>query len=330
MAHLKTASFERNPMYERFTDRARKVMALANQEAQRFNHEYIGTEHILLGLVKEGSGVAANVLKNLGIDLNKVRLEVEKIVQAAPDMVTMAKLPLTPRGKRVIELATEASRKLNHRYVGTEHLLLGLIREQEGVASQILMNLGLKTESVEKETLDLLGHGPDMPEDAKEKLLGVWRVASRIDSLEAMLTATRLPKPERETSYLSGPMSGLPDSNFPQFDRYAKALRELGFSVINPAENFGGRTDLPREEYLRKDFSQILSLPKGNGRVFFMPGWKGSKGASLEYLIAKAVGIACHEVVVEEFGVCFKSLSQEVQLIVVTEALAKELFNKAS
>ena len=84
-------------MYERFTDRARKVMQLANQEAQRFNHEYIGTEHILLGLVKEGSGVAANVLKNLDVDLRKIRLEVEKIVQSGPDMVTMGKLPQTPR-----------------------------------------------------------------------------------------------------------------------------------------------------------------------------------------------------------------------------------------
>ncbi len=83
-------------MYERFTDRARKVMQLANQEAQRFNHEYIGTEHILLGLVKEGSGVAANVLKNLDVDLRKIRMEVEKIVQAGPDMVTMGKLPHTP------------------------------------------------------------------------------------------------------------------------------------------------------------------------------------------------------------------------------------------
>src|SRR4051812_11868956 len=84
-------------MYERFTDRARKVMQLANQEAQRFNHEYIGTEHILLGLVKEGSGVAANVLKNLDVDLRKIRLEVEKLVQSGPEMVTMGKLPQTPR-----------------------------------------------------------------------------------------------------------------------------------------------------------------------------------------------------------------------------------------
>src|SRR5262245_16660435 len=145
-------------MYERFTDRARKVMQLANQEAQRFNHEYIGTEHILLGLVKEGSGVAANVLKNLDIDLRKIRLEVEKIVQSGPDIVTMGKLPQTPRAKKVIEYSIEEARNLNHNYVGTEHLLLGLLREQEGVAAQVLMNLGLKLEDVREEVLNLLGH----------------------------------------------------------------------------------------------------------------------------------------------------------------------------
>src|SRR5438094_3807843 len=99
-------------MYERFTDRARKVMQLANQEAQRFNHEYIGTEHILLGLVKEGSGVAANVLKNINLDLPKVRREVEKMVLPGPDMVTMGKPPQTPRAKKVIEYSIEEARNL--------------------------------------------------------------------------------------------------------------------------------------------------------------------------------------------------------------------------
>jgi ATP-dependent Clp protease ATP-binding subunit ClpC len=146
-------------MYERFTDRARKVMQLANQEAQRFNHEYIGTEHILLGLIKEGSGVAANVLKNLDVDLRKIRLEVEKLVQSGPDMVTMGRLPQTPRAKKVIEYSMEEARNLNHNYVGTEHILLGLLREQEGVAAQVLMNLGLKLEEVREEVLNLLGHG---------------------------------------------------------------------------------------------------------------------------------------------------------------------------
>lgn len=135
-------------------------MQLANYEAQRCKHEYIGTEHILLGLVREGSGVGANVLKNLDIDLEKVRREVEKIIQAGPDMVTLGKMPQTPRAKKVIEYAIEESRKLNHNYVGTEHLLLGLIREEEGVAAQVLMNLGLGLDKLREEVLNLLGQSP--------------------------------------------------------------------------------------------------------------------------------------------------------------------------
>lgn len=154
-------------MYERFTDRARKIMALANQEACNFQHEYIGTEHLLLGLIKEGSGVGANVLKNLDVDLRKVRLEVEKLIKAGPDMVTMGRLPHTPRAKKVIEYSIEEARNLGHNYVGTEHLLLGLIREQDGVGAQILMNFGLSLEKVREETMSLLGIG-DKVEDAKE------------------------------------------------------------------------------------------------------------------------------------------------------------------
>ncbi|MHC4433298.1 MAG: Clp protease N-terminal domain-containing protein, partial [Planctomycetota bacterium] len=148
-------------MFERFTDRARKVMALANQEAQRFNHEYIGTEHILLGLVKEGSGVGATVLKNLDVDIKKLRLEVEKHVKSGPDMVTMGKLPQTPRAKKVIEYAIEEARSLNHNYVGTEHILLGILRESEGIAAQVLMSCSLKLEDVRQEVLNLLGAGVD-------------------------------------------------------------------------------------------------------------------------------------------------------------------------
>ena len=148
-------------MFERFTDRARKVMALANQEAQRFNHEYIGTEHVLLGLVKEGSGVGATVLKNLDVDIKKLRIEVEKQVKSGPDLVTMGKLPQTPRAKKVIEYAIEEARALNHNYVGTEHILLGLLRETEGIAAQILMNVGLKLEDIRQEVLNLLGASVD-------------------------------------------------------------------------------------------------------------------------------------------------------------------------
>jgi ATP-dependent Clp protease ATP-binding subunit ClpC len=144
-------------MFDRFTDRARKVMGLARQEAQRFNHQYIGTEHILLGLIQEGSGVAANVLRNLDVDPDKIRQEVEKIVQDGPTMATLGQLPFTPRAKKVLELASEEATNLRHNYIGTEHLLLGLIRENEGVAAQVLMNLGLKLEEVREEVLELLG-----------------------------------------------------------------------------------------------------------------------------------------------------------------------------
>ena len=159
-------------MYERFTDRARKVMQLANQEAQRFNHEYIGTEHILLGLVQEGSGVAANVLKNLDMDLRKIRGGVQQIVQHGPggEQVVMGRLPHTPRSKKVIEYAIEEARTLNHNYVGTEHLLLGLLREQEGVAAQVLMDMGLKLERVRDEVLKMLGHLPPDPSKLANRL----------------------------------------------------------------------------------------------------------------------------------------------------------------
>src|ERR1700743_108034 len=156
-------------MYERFTDRARKVMQLANQEAQRFNHEYVGTEHVLLGLIKEGSGVAATVLRNMDVDLRKIRNEIEKIVQAGPEMVTMGKLPQTPRAKKVIEYAIEEARNLNHNYVGTEHLLLGLLREHDGVSAQVLMNLGLKLEEVREEVLNLLGAGVESEEPQQQE-----------------------------------------------------------------------------------------------------------------------------------------------------------------
>jgi ATP-dependent Clp protease ATP-binding subunit ClpA len=149
-------------MFERFTDRARKIMALANQEALRMNHEYIGTEHILLGLVKEGSGVGANALKNLDVNFQKIGFEVVKLVGIRPDLITADKLPQTPRVKAALQYAIEEARKLNHNYIGSEHLLLGLFREQDGVAAQVFRNLGIKLDDVRKEIRDLLGN--DHPE----------------------------------------------------------------------------------------------------------------------------------------------------------------------
>ncbi|HEV3438615.1 MAG TPA: Clp protease N-terminal domain-containing protein [Gemmata sp.] len=149
-------------MYERFADRALKAMQLANKEAQRFNHEYIGTEHILLGLVQQGAGVAANVLKNLGIELRKIREELDKILQPNSMKVESSGcLPHTPKAKKVIDYSVEEARNLNHNYVGTEHLLLGLLREQEGVAAQILMNLGIKIDGVREEIRNLWGRSTE-------------------------------------------------------------------------------------------------------------------------------------------------------------------------
>ncbi|OGW78825.1 MAG: hypothetical protein A3I73_00800 [Omnitrophica bacterium RIFCSPLOWO2_02_FULL_45_16] len=144
-------------MFNRFTERARKVILLAKEEAKRFNHDYIGTEHILLGLVREGEGVAAAVLASFGLTPDKIRIEVEKLVQPGPTTVISGDLPFTPKAKKVMELATEEARALGHNYIGTEHLLLGLIREGEGVASQVLMNLGLELEKVRGEVMNLLG-----------------------------------------------------------------------------------------------------------------------------------------------------------------------------
>ncbi|MBN1492794.1 MAG: NDP-hexose 4-ketoreductase, partial [Candidatus Omnitrophica bacterium] len=144
-------------MFDRFTERARKVIILAKEEARRFNHDYIGTEHILLGLIKEGESVAAAVLQNLGLSLENIRLEIEKLVQLGPSTIVSGDIPFTPKAKKVIELAMDEARRLGHNYIGTEHLLLGLIKEGEGVASHVLMNIGLDLNKVRNEIIKLLG-----------------------------------------------------------------------------------------------------------------------------------------------------------------------------
>ena len=144
-------------MFNRFTERARKVIILAKEEARRFNHDYIGTEHILLGLIREGEGVAAAVLEKMGLDLQTIRLEVEKVVQPGPSTQILGDIPFTPRAKKALELAAEEARALGHNYIGTEHILLGIIREGESVASQVLLNLGLDLDRVRNEIMAVLG-----------------------------------------------------------------------------------------------------------------------------------------------------------------------------
>ena len=148
-------AFDAMERFDKFTDRARKVLTLAQDEAQRFNHNYIGTEHLLLGLVREGEGVAARVLENMNVELAKVRTAVEFIIGRG-DRPVVGEVGLTPRAKRVIELAIDEARRLGHNYIGTEHLLLGLVREGEGIAAGVLESLGVNLDKVRHEVIRVL------------------------------------------------------------------------------------------------------------------------------------------------------------------------------
>src|SRR5580658_1924553 len=166
---------------QNFTPRAQQVLALARKEADRFNHNFVGTEHLLLGLIKLGQGVAVNVLQKLGLDLETVRMEVEKQVGTGPDQKMIGNIPYTPRVKKVLALASKEAKNLNHTYVGTEHILLGLLREGDGVAARVLKNLDVDIEQTRQEILKELdpqfaqseesqGSGADpAPERAPEK-----------------------------------------------------------------------------------------------------------------------------------------------------------------
>src|ERR1700756_2443955 len=182
-------------MFERFTDRARRVVVLAQEEARMLNHNYIGTEHILLGLIHEGEGVAAKALESLGISLEAVRQQVEEIIgqgQQAPS----GHIPFTPRAKKVLELSLREALQLGHNYIGTEHILLGLIREGEGVAAQVLVRLGADLNRVRAEVIKLVhgGHGEaeravgHRPSPAIREVL-LRDVQSALRSIEKRLTA---------------------------------------------------------------------------------------------------------------------------------------------
>jgi len=156
-------------MLNRFTQRAQKAILLAQREAKRLNHDYLGTEHILLGLMALGEGVAAQVLQDLGIDLKKVRREVEKMVRTGDNILLVGEVPFTPRAKKVLELAIQEAQDMGHNYVGTEHLLLGLIREEEGVAAKVLEGLGASLELVRGQIINLLGEATPHGAPGKEK-----------------------------------------------------------------------------------------------------------------------------------------------------------------
>ena len=184
-------------MFERFTDRARRVVVLAQEEARMLSHNYIGTEHILLGLIHEGEGVAAKALESLGISLEAVRQQVEEIIgqgQYAPS----GHIPFTPRAKKVLELSLREALQLNHNYIGTEHILLGLIREGDGVASQVLVKLGADLNRVRQQVIQLLqgyqGKGRDTVQaelwagpvgGSERRLLSTLR--ARVSAIESRL-----------------------------------------------------------------------------------------------------------------------------------------------
>src|SRR5512137_2235677 len=146
---------ESDDMFERFTDRARRVVVLAQEEARMLNHNYIGTEHILLGLIHEGEGVAAKALESLGISLDAVREQVQEIIGQGQQAPT-GHIPFTPRAKKVLELSLREALQLGHNYIGTEHILLGLIREGEGVAARVLVKLGAALHKVRQTVIQLL------------------------------------------------------------------------------------------------------------------------------------------------------------------------------
>ena len=150
-------------MSNRFTERAQRVILIAQEEAKRLNHDYVGTEHLLLGLIALGEGVAAQVVANLGVDLRRVRAEIEKIVGTGDNVMLLGEIPFTPRAKKVLELAVEEAQNMGHNYVGTEHLLLGLIREEEGVAARVMENIGVRLDVVREEVISLLGEGQQGP-----------------------------------------------------------------------------------------------------------------------------------------------------------------------
>jgi ATP-dependent Clp protease ATP-binding subunit ClpC len=215
-----------------FTDRVRKVLAMAREEAIRLQHDYVGTEHILLGLIREGEGVAAAVLNNLAVDLEQVQEKVEESVRRGKATIALGELPYTSRAKKVLEFAMAEARELNHSYVGTEHLLLGLLREEKGIAAEVLGQLGVSLEDARRETLKLLGSEPSTATPTASGSIGG--------------TGTSTPKGEKK-------------SKTPALDHFCRDLTELARQgELDPT--------IGREEEIER-VMEILSRRKKNNPV---------------------------------------------------------------
>ena len=182
-------------MFERFTDSFRKAMILAKQEAQRYNHEYIGTEHILLGLAKEDEGIGFQVLHNFSIEIDKLRNEIEKQIKTGDNIVYQNKLPQTPKAKKTIEWAIDEARALNHRAIGTEHLLLGLLKVNDGIASQVLNTLDVTYVKAREKIINLLGGNESPGEKANTEVFKETH-KNQIQLFEIENSLTKCPKCE--------------------------------------------------------------------------------------------------------------------------------------
>jgi ATP-dependent Clp protease ATP-binding subunit ClpA len=225
-----------------FTPRAQQVLALARQEADRFNHNFVGTEHLLLGLITLGQGTAVTVLGKMGLDLETVRMEVEKMVGTGPDQKMIGNIPYTPRVKKVLALAANEARAFNHTYVGTEHILLGLLLEGDGVAARVLKNLGMDTETTRLEILRELD--PNSPGTAKDT------------KLSELLQNAGLPKPKLNSVDTSK-----------RYDVYCSERNQQ--VVVYRNALFKGRSKLLSTR--RHDFeAEFLELEQSNGQTVYL------------------------------------------------------------
>jgi ATP-dependent Clp protease ATP-binding subunit ClpA len=236
-----------------FTPRAQQVLALARNEADRFHHNFVGTEHVLLGLIRLGQGVAVNVLLKLGLDLETVRIEVEKQIGTGPDQKIFGNIPYTPRVKTVLALAMKEARALNHTYVGTEHILLGLLRDGDGVASRVFKNLGVDVEQTRQEILKELD--PNFPgrfEDTKLSSASPSPSSTRSE----MQVNDESPKPQRDLVDVSK-----------RYDVYCtEQTQEI--VVYRSALFKGAKSLFPK--HLHDSLSEFVELEQADGQTIFV------------------------------------------------------------
>ena len=252
--------------FDRFSDNARKVLMLAQDEAQRFKHNYIGTEHLLVGLVRVEEGVAARVLTGMNVDLSKVRTAVEFIIGQG-DRPTVGEVGLTPRAKRVIELAIDEARRLRHEYVGTEHLLLGLVREGEGIAAGVLESLGVNLDRVRHQVLtELRAAGPPPPITRPEVRVEDRRRISSGSPYEATIGFSRAVRVGNRI-LVSGTAPIWPDGSVDP-DPEAQARRCLEIILAAVAEAGGQPEDVVRTRVYLTDRADGEAVARALSAVF--------------------------------------------------------------